>query len=152
MAAGRFWQTWLTVAAWGMAAFGVLLALFPLSPLFSPLQARLDPVFWPAGVTDPGIQPFQRWIYGAWGATVAGFGLLAAAISRQAFARHERWARNGLAAAVSVWYALDTAISIGSEVWVNAAFNTVVLVLFLLPLAATWRQFAGLRERAPGAF
>ncbi len=84
---------------------------------------------------------YETWVFGVWGATVAGFGLLAAFVAGSAFARRERWVRDGLAAAVIVWYVLDTGASLMGRVWVNVAFNTVVLALLVLPLAFTWKEF-----------
>jgi hypothetical protein len=67
--------------------------------------------------------------------------LLAAFIAGNAFARRQRWARDALAAALALWYVLDTAISLLSQVWVNAALNTAVLALFIVPMVMTWTQF-----------
>lgn len=136
-----FWTVWLLVACFTMLAFGVLMALFGGTRLFAGLNQQIDLAFWPAGTVDPGLLRFQTWVYGVWGATVAGFGLLAAFIAAHAFARKQRWARDALAAALALWYVLDTALSLLSRVWVNAALNTAVLALFIVPLAMTWTHF-----------
>jgi hypothetical protein len=136
-----FWTTWLLVACFTMMAFGVLMALFGGTRLFAGLNQQVNLAFWPAGAADPGQLRFQNWVYGVWGATVAGFGLLAALTAGKGFARRQKWARNALAVALALWYLLDTAISLLSQVWVNAALNTAVLALFVVPLAATWTQF-----------
>jgi len=136
-----FWTTLLLVACFTMMAFGVLMALFGGTRLFAGLNQQVNMAFWPAGTADPGQLQFQNWVYGVWGATVAGFGLLAAFIAGNAFARRQKWGRDALAAALALWYVLDTAISLLSHVWVNAAINTAVLALFIVPLVMTWTQF-----------
>jgi len=136
-----FWTAWLLVACFTMMAFGVLMALFGGTRLFAGLNQQVNMAFWQAGTAFPGQLQFQNWVYGVWGATVAGFGLLAAFIAGNGFARRQRWARDALAAALALWYVLDTAISLLSHVWVNAALNTAVLALFIVPLAMTWTRF-----------
>lgn len=137
----KFWTVWLMVAAFTMSTFGVLMVLFVGTPLFGGLTEQIDQAFWPSGATAAGLLDYQEWVYGAWGATVTGFGLLAALVGGNAFARKERWARDALAVALLLWYLIDTIISLTSHVWVNAALNTVVLALFALPLAFTWGLF-----------
>ncbi len=137
----KFWTVWLMVTAFTMSAFGVLMVLFVGTPLFGGLTEQIDEAFWPNGPAAAGLVEYQRWVYGVWGATVTAFGVLAALVGGNAFARQERWARDALAVALLCWYLMDTVISLTSRVWVNAAFNTVALALFALPLAFTWGLF-----------
>lgn len=143
-----FWTAWLMVVSLTMAVFGILMALLNQTRLFGGLMGEIENVFWPNGGATLGLLQFQEWVLGVWGATVAGFGLLAALVGGNAFGRRERWARDALAAALALWFLLDTALSLASRVWVNAAFNTVVLALFVLPLAFTWNQFLPGRDGA----
>ncbi len=136
-----FWPFWLLVIAFTMAAFGVLMVLSSGTPLFAGLVGEIELAFMPAGSASFGWLRFRDWVFGVWGATVAGFGLLAALIGGRAFARRERWARDALAGALALWYVLDTGVSLVYGVWINVAFNTVVLVAFVLPLAFTWTRF-----------
>ena len=49
---------------------------------------------------------------------------------------------------VLAWFIPDTAFSLWSGFWQNAVFNTVFVVLFAIPLAATYRAFpASCRQR-----
>lgn len=137
-----FWTAWLMVVSFTMAAFGVLMVLFNQTALFAGLLGEIQRAFSLPGDASAGLVQFQAWVYGVWGATVAGFGVLAALVGGNAFARRERWARDALAGALALWYVLDTAVSLASRVWVNAAFNTIVLAGFVLPLAFTWTLFA----------
>jgi hypothetical protein len=137
----KFWTVWLMVAAFTMSAFGVLMFLFVGTPLLGGLTQQIDQAFWSAGPVAAGLLQYQRWVYGVWGATVTGFGVLAALVGGNAIARQERWARDALGVALLVWYLMDTIVSLTFRVWVNAAINTVVFALFALPLAFTWRRF-----------
>jgi RimJ/RimL family protein N-acetyltransferase len=136
-----FWSLWLTVVALTMAAFGILMVLSGPGGLLNGLTASVDSAFWPASPIPDSLTEFRRWLYGVWGATVAGFGLLAAFLAGNAYLRRERWARDALAWSLAIWYVLDTGVSIRAGVWINAAFNTVVLAAFVLGLIFTWRDF-----------
>jgi hypothetical protein len=140
-----------------MAAFGVFMALFSRSPVFDGFNSQIDPVFSlsvvprpardgieaPGGAIDASASAFQGWAYGVWGATVAGFGVLAAFVVRRPYRARQRWARDALVTAITLWFILDTGISALSGVWFNVAFNSVVLIALAVPVGATWREFAG---------
>jgi hypothetical protein len=137
----KFWQSWLYLLTIGMTFFGIFIALFNQSSVFDLFNQQINPVFW--SVTDPGLSEaqFQGWLYGVWGATISGMGLLAAFITRYAFPRREKWARNGLLAGILVWFVLDTGISISYRVNFNAVFNIVLFILISIPLLLTWNEF-----------
>ena len=137
----NFWPMWLAVVALTMAAFGVLMVVSGPDSLLGGLTASVEKGFWPGGQAPGGLAEFRRWMYGVWGATVAGFGLLAAFLVGNAYLHRERWARNALAWSVALWYVLDTGVSLQGRVWINAIFNTVVLAAFGLGLIFTWKEF-----------
>ncbi|MGB6067906.1 MAG: hypothetical protein WBG50_24125, partial [Desulfomonilaceae bacterium] len=84
---------------------------------------------------------FQQWVYGVWGATIAGWGAFMAFIAYYPFAQKERWAWNCIVTGLAIWFVLDTTLSIYHRVYFNAAFNTALLILAGLPLAATRKDF-----------
>lgn len=136
-----FWKQWLFVVGITLAVFGALMALLSGSPLFSYFNRQIDPAFWSAVSVDESAKAFQEWIYGVWGATIAGWGVFTAFIARYPFRNGERWAWNCLATGVAVWFALDTGLSILHAVYFNAVFNVVVLLAVALPLAFSRRYF-----------
>lgn len=133
-----FWHRWLWIASLILVGFGIAMALLNRTIVFSSMNRSIDPVFWPAGV-PAGASAFQGWVYGAWGATVLGWGLMVAALVRFAFSRREAWAWWAMTAGIGAWYTIDTAISALSGVWINVVLNTVLMVTFAIPLAATCR-------------
>ena len=54
----------------------------------------------------------------------------------------EKWARICLAVGLLVWFFLDTAISLSHKVYFNAIFNVGVLILAMLPVICTKKDFA----------
>lgn len=138
-----FWDHWLLVVGLLVAAFGMLMALFNGTNLFDFFNDQIDPVFWGRGERPDGSVAFQRWAYGAWGATVSGWGVFIVFIARFPYRRREIWARNCLLAGLALWYVLDTGISLYYRVYFNALFNTLLLILAGLPLGLTWKSFQG---------
>ncbi len=138
----RFWTGWLLVVCFTLVAFGLLMIFFGGTRLFAALNAQIEGVFWPGHDLPGGVVPFRNWLYAAWGATIAGFGLLAAIVGGKAFARGQKWARDALAASLALWYLLDTGASALARVWANVLLNSIVVALFILPLALTWSDFA----------
>jgi len=126
--------------ALAMTGFGVFMALSSRSSAFDAFNQQIDPVFWPAG-PDSTARDFQQMIYAVWGATVAGFGALAAFVVRHPFRARQRWARDALAVSILLWFVLDTTASAVAGVWFNVVFNTVVLGALAVPMAATWKEF-----------
>ena len=98
MTSNRVWDRWLLLVGWGLVVFGLLLALLNRSWVFEQLLNRpVDAAFWPDRVE--GVQRFQ---------------------ARHPFPRRQRWAWNCLCSGMTLWYVLDTSISIAFGVYVNA--------------------------------
>lgn len=136
-----FWQRWLFVLGLAITAFGVLLALFSGTPLFDLFNRQINPVFWNTleGVT--AARDFQGWAYGVLGATMAGWGVFITFIAHIPFKRKEKWAWDCLLAGVLLWFIIDTAMSLHFKVYFNAVFNTALLVVVMVPLVFSRKDF-----------
>jgi hypothetical protein len=141
MTSFSFWQRWLLVVSVGVSAFGVMMALLSGSPLFDLFNRQIDPAFWGASAVGHGAREFQKWLYGVWGATIAGWGVFLIFIAHYPFAKKEKWAWNCLALGLLVWFVLDTLISVNYLVYFNAVFNTALLILAGLPIVFTRKYF-----------
>ncbi len=135
-----FWQKWLLVVGISISVFGVLMALFSGTPIFDLFNRQIDPAFWNGNVTNEA-REFQKWMYGVWGATIAGWGVFVTFVAYYPFARRERWAWNCLVAGVLLWFVLDTVLSLNYRVIFNVGFNTVLLIAAGLPLLFTRNAF-----------
>jgi len=137
-----FWQRWLFVVSLILIIFGLLMALFNRTVVFTWLFDRqINPVFWGTADAPGGAAAFQGWIYGVLGATIAGWGCFVAFVAHHPFKKKERWSWNCLITGLLVWFLIDTSISLYFGVYFNAAFNTILLVLVILPLAFTRKYF-----------
>jgi hypothetical protein len=136
-----FWQRWLFVVGLGIAAFGILMAFLSGTPIFDLFNRQIDPAFWGTGSSLDSIRPFQQWVYGIWGATIAGWGVFVTFVAHYPFRNKEKWAWNCLVLGLLVWFVLDTVLSIFHKVYFNVAFNTTLLILAGLPAIFTRKEF-----------
>ncbi len=118
------------------------MALLSSTPLFDRFHRQIDPAFWGANAVNRATRQFQQWVYGAWGATIAGWGIVLTCMVRYPFRQKKRWAWNCLVFGLLLWFVLDTSLSIFYRVYFNAALNTAILILAGLPLAFTRKEFA----------
>ncbi len=142
MTSFSFWQRWLFVVGIVVSVFGVLMTVFSGTPLFDLFNRQIDPAFWGTNAVDIAARQFQHWLYGVWGATIAGWGIILAYIAHYPFIKRERWAWNGLVFGLVVWFVLDTSLSLFYKVYFNAAFNMALLILVGLPVVVTRNEFA----------
>ena len=120
---------------------GILMALVSGTPLFDVFNRQIDPAFWETEAIDEAARRFQHWMYGLWGATIAGWGIFLTYVVSYPFKKKEKWARNCLIVGLLVWFVLDTSLSAICKVYFNVAFNTALLVLVMLPLVFTRKEF-----------
>ncbi len=138
----QFWQRWLLIVGIGITVFGVLMAFLSGTPLFDLFNHQIDPAFWGTNPVSDSAREFRQWVYGVWGATIAGWGMFVLFIAHYPFKRQEPWAWNCLIYGLVLWFVLDTALSISYRVWFNVIFNIALLVLALLPVLSTRRDRA----------
>jgi hypothetical protein len=131
----KFWERWLTAVGAVFAIFGVVMAVAGGSALFrSVFGPLIDPVFWEKG-PSPEARAFQAWVYGTWGGTTAGFGLLIAVVAKAVLIPGQRRRRLGVWWAVTLWFVVDTGASVAFGVWGNAlAINLPAYVALTVPL------------------
>ncbi|MGB9628673.1 MAG: hypothetical protein ACPL6D_08425 [Thermodesulfobacteriota bacterium] len=71
-----FWKIWLIVLGIAVSVFGVMMALLSGTSLFDFFNRQIDPTFWGTNAVDSATRQFQQWVYGVWGATIAGWGII----------------------------------------------------------------------------
>lgn len=139
----NFWQKWLFFVGIYLAMFGLMLAFFNQTYVMDfVFNNQINSVFWSASAIPENIFPFQSWVYGVLGATVAGWGIFIAFLAYYPFKAREKWAWNCIAAGISIWFISDTSISAFYDVTFNVVFNVVLLIFIGLPLLFTRKFFA----------
>lgn len=137
MTSGRLWIRWMLVVAGLLAGVGVILAVVGGTSAMGVLNDRIDPAFWGDASVNGPVAEYRAWIFAVLGGTMAGWAITMFALVRNGIAKGLRWAWNGVALGLLVWFPLDTGYSLGHHVWVNAAGNTVILLAMAVPLSAT---------------
>jgi uncharacterized membrane protein YqaE (UPF0057 family) len=139
------WVTWLTVVSAGVVLFGLSLVMLPDAARrgFSLL------VYSDAGHISSFGDEAARYValaHAVLGSVMTGWGVALILVVRGQFARGSRFGWQMISGSVLAWFLPDTAFSLWSGFWQNAVLNVLFFVLFLAPLAATYRIC---REEAP---
>lgn len=136
----KFWWRWLVAATIGVMLFGISLVLFPsLARQGFSLMVFATPDF-----VDSFQQEAVNYItltHGVMGAVMFGWGVGMMFTLFSQFRTGERTGWLAIAVALTAWYLPDTAISLWTGFWQNAVLNTVFILLFAIPLAATYKTF-----------
>jgi hypothetical protein len=133
-----FWHRWLVVVTLGLMAFSLSMVLAPgLTRQIFGLLIYASP----EGINafGGGAVAYISLVHAVLGAVMFGWGaamlfLVLGPLRRKSF---EAWLT--LAVSLTAWFVPDTAFSLWSGFWQNAAFNCVFMLLFAIPLAATYR-------------
>jgi hypothetical protein len=137
----RVWVAWLKIVGFGLVIFGIIMTFFNSTTLFEMFNQGIDPVFWGSTLSDNRAIAFRTWVYGAGGATIAGWGISLLFLVYNAFSRRERWAWFAISGGLVVWYLLDTGVSAYFGVGFNVIFNSFIMGVVVIPLIASYRAF-----------
>ena len=146
----KFWSNWII----GVSLIGIVFAVAMLLPgTFQDTFAQwaYDTVAGPGLYAEltTGDLAVQRLLYGILGAVMVGWFVMIAWLAYIPFRRGERWAWLALDTSLLTWFVLDSTISVQSGMPQNVLFNLVFLVLFMIPLVATWGQIEPLKMLRP---
>ncbi len=134
----RLWRYWLLFVSVFIIAFGSIMSVLNTTVVFAFFNVQINPVFWGSNPVPSPAVAFQAWVYGAWGATVMGWGITMLFIAWFPFAQREQWAWYCVLVSIICWYLLDTGLSFWFGVMINVILNTMILILVIIPLVFTW--------------
>ncbi len=131
-----FWRTWLTLWCWGVGLFGLVLVGAGFAATDGPTRA-LTNILHPSGPLT--FDAPLRFGLGLQGALSLAIAMLTYAAIGAAEALGDRgwpvWRQ--VAAALGLWYFVDSAISCANGFALNAVSNTLLLAGLLIPMLAT---------------
>jgi len=134
----RLWTWWLVVVAVAAVLFGLAMVVLPgpMGRLFGGLYLS-DP----DGIATfgPRAADYIRFVSAVMGAVMAGWGAAILSVLALRFRAGNPDAWWLIAVSALVWFVADTAYSLQAGFWQNAVLNVGALVLFAIPLAATYR-------------
>lgn len=143
----RLWTRWLSVAFGCTALAAVGHVFFPGAMLASTMRSLMGS----AEALDSGgeLRRFVFWLAGVSSAVSLAWMGTALFIVWGPFRRGERWAWWALAVPIALWFIVDSGRSIATGFPMNALLNVGWLLMYAVPLVATFRRF-GRRSNAQG--
>lgn len=135
-----FWMYWLVSASAIVMLFGLGMVLLPgfIQQFFS--LALYGTPLKIASFDGPAIA-YITVLHGVLGATMFGWGVSLMVILFTLFRQGKLAGWWGLVLSIMAWFIPDTLFSLWTGFWQNAILNLGFVVLFALPLAATYRAF-----------
>ena len=138
-----FWQKWLFYTSLLFAFYGIVFAFYGNNLLFIPYNRMLALTFWHSAQFPSGADSFRAFIYGPLGGTITCCYILLAFIARYPFKEKQRWSRNAIVVAFSVWVIIDSSIclyfGVYPQIYIINAFSITVKAL---PIIFTWKDFS----------
>lgn len=135
----QFWRRWLMAVTGGVMVYSAALILLP-----TVMQRLFDTLFFasPDLATQFGAEAnaYIRFVYGVLGAVIIGWMVTFMSLLIGAFQHPQRSTWRTLTLSIAVWFVVDSGFSVAIGIVPHAIFNIGFLILFAIPLAATYRQ------------
>ena len=133
-------EMWLKIGAELVMVFGVLIAAAAIPALAAPTRFLTDLIFFPMDGAQTIGAPETRLIMAIGGGVMLGWGVTLWLLVTRLYPREPELARQIILTGVIAWFVVDSAGSILAGAPLNAAFNVLFLLIFLVPL---WRSSPG---------
>jgi hypothetical protein len=131
-----FWWRWLIVAAVFIIVTGLSMVMVP-----EPVSRMFGTILSVPQSEDMAARAYLLLFQGVLGGTMAGWGMAFLLTLLGSFRRGAKEGWTTIAASLATWFILDSSFSLWTGFWMNAVLNTAFLVLFVIPLAGTYRKF-----------
>ena len=134
-----FWWKWLIAATILVLTFGLAMVVIPepISRLFALILSSSQIV----NSLGESARAYHLLFQGVLGGTMFGWGMALLLVVTGPFRHGSREGWTIIAVSMTAWFIPDTLFSLWTGFWMNAVLNAVFLVLFAIPLAATYRSF-----------
>lgn len=137
-----FWQKWLLYSSLLFAAFGMVFAFYGNNIVLQLYDTMLAHALWNSATFPYEAEPFRAFIYGPLGGTIACCYILLAFIARYPFKEKQKWARNSILTAFSVWVIIDSSLCLYFGVYPQVyLINAISITVKALPIIFTWKDF-----------
>ena len=137
-----FWQRWLFCTSLLFAFSGIVFAFYGRNLLFLPYDKMIASVLWHSSQFSPATETFRAFIYGPLGGTIACCYILLAYIAWYPFKEKQRWARNAIIVAFSIWVIIDSSVCLYFGMYPQIYFiNAFSITVKAIPIIFTWKDF-----------
>ncbi len=135
-----FWFRWILAVTLGVMVFGLALVLAPhLTQQGFSLLVYADTERTATFGADA--VAYVSLVHAVLGSVMFGWGVALLFVLRGMFASGIREGWQIIAVSVAAWFIPDTIFSLWSGFWQNALLNGAFIMLFAIPLAATYHAF-----------
>jgi hypothetical protein len=134
----QFWRRWLIVVTGAVIVYGFGLMLFSAA-MQNLFVALFFPTMIPADLAGEAVGDYLHLVHGVLGAVIVGWMITLLALLITAFNEGQRSTWIILALSIGAWFVIDSGFSLLIGVPAHALFNVGFLILFVIPLAATYR-------------
>ena len=143
-----FWRGWLVVVTLGVMLFGLSMVLVPgLIRQFFGMLVFSSPGSLDA--FDDRAIAYITLVHGVLGTVMFGWCIALLCIILGPFRRCSFEAWLTVTISLGAWFVPDTLFSLWTHFWQNAVLNGALIVLFAVPLAATYRSHREGFARSP---
>lgn len=135
-----FWWRWLIAVIFGVMLFGISMVVAPglIRQFFSLIVYSSSEHISTFGNDAVA---YVSLVHAILGAIMFGWGIALLFTAFYSFRHGNKEGWQTIAVSVTAWFIPDTLFSLWAGFWQNALLNLVFVVLFLIPLAATYRSF-----------
>lgn len=121
---------------------GILFALNVDLPIFPLYDHAIGRIFWHTDEIPPEVMDFRQFVAGPLGGTITCCYLLLAYLAWYPFQQREKWARNAITIAFTVWCLIDSYICFKYQVYFQIyLINSLSVLQKALPIICTWNVF-----------
>jgi len=135
-------QTWLKAAAAITIGFGLMVGLAAVPATAGVTLFFTDLIFWPIDSAQTLAAPETRLLCAIVGGIMAGWGLMLWLVVTRLYPREPALARLLILTSIGAWFVIDSTGSLLAGAPLNALFNVVFLLIFVIPLRHTPRRAA----------
>ncbi len=134
-------STFMLVVAVTFIIYSILWGLAPYESANLPARFILDLADWPFDKTSLALDKNTMWLSSIGAGLLAAFSIILGGIVAPAIKEGNQSIIRTTAVAMVVWYLIDSVGSIASGVASNAFFNTIFLIMVLIPLWGGCRKW-----------
>lgn len=125
---------WLKFASTLTFGFGLVIAAAAVPELAMPTALLADLIFYPIDGLPAIAASSERLLSAIGGGVMTGWGVMLYMITDNIVTREPAAGRRLILAGIGAWYVIDSSMSIAAGAPLNALFNTVFLLLFVVPV------------------
>ena len=137
----RFWSNWLVAVGIMSILLGAGLAAFYPAGIMAPVREAIQLVFWPDGDAPRAATELGWWLHGIVGSLMMAWGLMVALVAAIPYRREETWAWWALMGSSTLWFCVDSLMSLYLGVGFNVALNAGLFIFIVVPLILPCRRF-----------